>query len=435
VRSYRKESDLAEGVLGIGLLIFLAHFFTALFQRTHIPDVLLLTLLGITLGPVTHVVKPEDLGRVGGLMSTMALVIILFESGISLKPAVFMKALRPTVRLTLTTFFVTLAAGFVVAKYVLGTSSMMGLMTGCIMAGTSAAVVIALVKSLKFSEPLSTVLVMESALGDVLMIVLLIGLMEGAVSGEVHVGRIVGSVFASLLSAGLVGVVGGLAWLLVLNEVRQFPNTAFTTLAYVMILYGISDVLGFSGGISALAFGATLINYDMLPLARFRIFQQRRLGRIDQTDVSFFNEILFLLKTFFFVYLGVSIRFEDWQLALYALGFTLSIYLSRLLLVRLTVFGENASWLDLAMTSVMVPKGLVSAVLASMPVDRNLPGATLVREFTYTVVLISILLTAVLIPLMQRNPLRSFYRWFFEGRERTDPAPPELPGHPYSSPH
>ncbi|MEZ5403293.1 MAG: cation:proton antiporter [Bryobacteraceae bacterium] len=428
---------MAEGVLGIGLLIFLAHFFTALFQRTHIPDVLLLTLLGITLGPLTHIIKPEDLGRVGGVMSTMALVIILFESGISLKPVVFMKALRPTVKLTLSTFFVTAAAGYIVARYVLGTSSMVGLMTGCILAGTSAAVVIALVKSLKIVEPISTVLVMESALGDVLMIVLLIGLIQGAVSGEVHAGRIVGSVFASLLSAGLIGVLGGLAWLLVLNEVRQFPNTAFTTLAYVMILYGISDVLGFSGGISALAFGATLINYDLLPLTRFEIFQQRKLGRIDQTDVSFFNEILFLLKTFFFVYLGVSIRFEDWQLALYALAFTLSIYLARLLLVRFTIYQENASWLDLSMTTVMVPKGLVSAVLASMPVEQNLPGATLVREFTYMVVFISILLTAVLLPLMQRSPVRNFYYWFFEGRERVEPPAgepqPEASG--FSTPH
>ncbi|MEZ5351678.1 MAG: cation:proton antiporter [Bryobacteraceae bacterium] len=416
-------------------MIFLAHFFTALFQRTHIPDVLLLTLLGLLLGPITHVIAPEDLGHVGGLMSTMALVIILFESGISLKPDVFMRALRPTVKLTLSTFFVTAVAGFVVGKYVLGTSTMMALMTGCILAGTSAAVVIALVKSLKFGEPLSTVLVMESALGDVLMIVLLIGLMQGAVSGEVHAGRIVGSVFASLLSAGLIGVVGGLAWLLVLNEVRQFPNTAFTTLAYVMILYGVSDLLGFSGGIAALAFGATLINYELLPLARFEIFQQRKLGRIDQTDVSFFNEILFLLKTFFFVYLGVSIRFEDWQMALYALAFTLSIYLARLLLVRLTVYQENAGWLDLGMASVMVPKGLVSAVLASMPVERNLPGATLVREFTYMVVLISILLTAVLIPLMQRSPVRNFYHWFFEGRERVPATDPETVEHRFSSPH
>jgi NhaP-type Na+/H+ or K+/H+ antiporter len=428
---------LAESVLGIGLLIFLAHFFTALFERTRIPDVLLLTLLGIALGPLTHIITPEKLGQVGGVMSTVALVVILFESGISLQPAVFMKALSPTVKLTLTSFFVAAVAGFLVARYALGTSTMVALMTGCILAGTSATVVIALVKSMRFVEPLSTILIMESALGDVLMIVMLIGLIQGAVSGEVHAGRIVGSVFASLLSAALIGVIGGLGWLLVLNEVRQFPNTAFTTLAYVLVLYGISDVLGYSGGISALAFGATLTNYEILPLRRLRIFQQRKLGRIDHTDVSFFNEILFLLKTFFFVYLGVSIRLENWLLSLWALAFTLSIYLARLLLVRLTVFDVNAGWRDLALTSIMTPKGLVSAVLAGILVERNLPDAETVRNFTYMVVLISIILTAIAIPLIQRWPARVFYAWFFGGKQRVDAGnvPEDLTGHSFSAPH
>jgi cell volume regulation protein A len=44
---------MAEIVLVIGLLVFLAHFFTALFRRTRIPDVLLLLLLGVVLGPLT----------------------------------------------------------------------------------------------------------------------------------------------------------------------------------------------------------------------------------------------------------------------------------------------------------------------------------------------------------------------------------------------
>ena len=37
---------MAEALLGIGLLVFLSLFFSALFKKTLIPDVLMLILLG-----------------------------------------------------------------------------------------------------------------------------------------------------------------------------------------------------------------------------------------------------------------------------------------------------------------------------------------------------------------------------------------------------
>ena len=64
----------------IGLLIFAAHLFTEIFSRKRIPDVLLLMVIGLILGPILHWVKPEDLGSVAGVFTTITLVIILFQS-------------------------------------------------------------------------------------------------------------------------------------------------------------------------------------------------------------------------------------------------------------------------------------------------------------------------------------------------------------------
>ena len=51
----RKEAGgyVGETILGIGVILFLSFFFAALFERSRIPDVLLLTLVGIVLGPLT----------------------------------------------------------------------------------------------------------------------------------------------------------------------------------------------------------------------------------------------------------------------------------------------------------------------------------------------------------------------------------------------
>ena len=42
--------ELAPVIVFVGLLIFLAHFFVALFEKTRIPDVLYLIIIGLILG-------------------------------------------------------------------------------------------------------------------------------------------------------------------------------------------------------------------------------------------------------------------------------------------------------------------------------------------------------------------------------------------------
>ncbi|MBV9082881.1 MAG: cation:proton antiporter, partial [Acidobacteriaceae bacterium] len=95
---------VATNILVVGFLIFVAHAFTGIFSRTRIPDVLLLTIIGIFLGPVLRLVKPENFGAVGPVFATVTLIIILFEAGVSLDLDVLKGAIRPTLTLTLTNF-------------------------------------------------------------------------------------------------------------------------------------------------------------------------------------------------------------------------------------------------------------------------------------------------------------------------------------------
>lgn len=405
---------MAEVILIIGVLVFVAHFFTALFARTKIPDVLLLTILGILLGPVSGLVSPADFGQVGKVISSIALLVILFESGITLDPDVFLQSIRPTLRLTLATFAVTIALVTAFGIYILGLSPLAALMLGAILGGTSAAVVIALVKSMNVKEPSGTILVMESAIGDVLCVLFLLGLIEAFRAGHVAPVKIVGGILSSLTFAAIIGLAGGVVWLLVLDAVRQFPHTIFTTLAAAFIVYGLADLLGFSGAIAVLAFGATLTNHDRIPIQKLSVFRDRTFATIEATDKSFFMEILFLLKTFFFLFLGVSIKLHDLRSIGLATGLIASIYLARFFLVKFTVGREpDIETAELSLMSVMVPKGLVSAVLADLPIAAQVPGAEAMKDFTYYAVIVSVLLTAIMLPLLGRSPLQALYANFY----------------------
>lgn len=387
---------MSTTILVIGMLVFFAHFLSLQFRKTHIPDVLVLMLVGIVIGPVLGIVKAEDFGKIGSLIATIALVVILFEGGTSLNLNVLGKSLGTTGFLAIVCFVLTSVIAALVGFFALDLSPLSAIILGVTLGNTSSAVVIPMVNSLRLSEKPATVLVLESALSDVLSIVGVLALLQVHTQGGVEPGKLVGSVLASLIFAAVIGVLGGIGWLLVLDKVRGFPNTISSTLAYAFIVYGLTEILGFSGAIAALALGVTLTNSEKLGLYRISNIDQN-IVPLNEMDLTFYSEAVFLLKTYFFVYLGISIHFGQMYLALVAIGIVLAIYAMRLGLTRFILRDASYSLRDAAITSMMAPKGLVSAVLATLPLEYGIAGGAIIRDAAYMVVLVSITLTALLV--------------------------------------
>lgn len=398
---------MSTTILVIGLMVFFAHFLSLQFRKTNIPDVLVLMLAGIVLGPLLGIVTPEDFGKIGSLIATIALVVILFESGTSLDLGVLGKSLATTGVLTFWCFVLTAVIVALLGYYLLDLTPLPALMLGVTLGGTSSAVVIPMVSSLQLSDKPATVLVLESALTDVLCIVGVFALLQVYTQGGVEPGRLVGSVMAALIFAAAIGVLGGIGWLLVLGKVRDFPNTISSTLAYVFIVYGTTEGLGFSGAIAALALGVTLTNFEKFGLTRFdRI--DRNIVPLNDMDLTFYRDAVFLLKTYFFVYLGISIHFGAVELAVVALAMVVLVYVVRLMLTRFVFRGQEYSLRDTAIVSMLAPKGLAAAVLATLPLQYGVADGELIRDTTYMVVLVSITLTALLVmayplPAMQQS--------------------------------
>ncbi len=383
-------------ILIIGLLVFFAHFLSMQFRRTHVPDVLVLVILGIVIGPIFGFVAPSDFGRIGSLFATIALVVILFEGGTTLDMNVLGRSLATTGKLAFGSFVLTTTIVALIGFYVFDMPILPASLLGLILGSTSPAVVIPMVNSLRLSEKTTTVLVLESALTDVLSIIGVFALLQVHLHGEVAPGKLVGEVLSAMIIASFIGVLGGIGWLLVLGKVRDFPNTISSTLAYVFIVYGLTELLGFSGAIAALALGITLTNFEKFGLNRIPSID-RNIVPLNDIDKAFYSEAVFLLKTYFFVYLGISIEFGDINLAIASVSIVLMVYAMRLTLTRFIFRDASYSLRDAAFTSMMGPKGLASAVLATLPLKFGVPGGEMIRDVTYMVVLISITLTALLV--------------------------------------
>ena len=91
--------------------------------------------------------------------------------------------------------------------------------------------------------------------------------------------------------------------------------------------------MGFNGGFAVLAFGLTLSNQERLGVERLPGLRNLRFGKLGAGEHAANRQLQFLLKLFFFVYLGMSIPFHDWRLFAMAAAAVLVVYALRHALV------------------------------------------------------------------------------------------------------
>ncbi len=392
-------------IIVLGLLIFLSHVFNELFEKTKIPNVLLLLLIGIIIGPVSGIVTKDFFGKLGNVFTTITLIVILFESGSGLNFREIKKAIGSAALLTILNFILTVLLTSAIAHYLLSIDVMSAVFIGAIVGGTSSAVVIPMVRQLKMSEKSSSVLILESALSDVLCLVVGLALLDGITQGVVSVAMVLSKMWKAFVFAITLGLLSGFLWSVIINKIRSVKNSMFTTLAFVFVLYGIVELLGLNGGIAVLSFGILLGNAESLK-------NSRRLKKVvafensgfNNNERDFFAEIVFIMQTYFFVYVGISLQFGS--PAIYATGFLIVILIIALRIPGIVLLaGKSITKPERTIMSVMTPKGLVPAVLASLPLQRGLAHGEIILDLGYSIVLFSIVICSFLVIIFSLKPV------------------------------
>lgn len=414
----------------LGGLIFSTHFFNGIFKYTRIPTALILLTLGILIGPVFKLVSIADFGKTAAYFSVITLIFLLFESGTSLRIEDLKKGIGRASGVTVLNFFISasIATGVAMLASKFYYNDALDIISasffGAIVAGTSSAVVIPIVKQMKMDKDSETLLVLESALSDVLCLVIGLALFGAMRNGEFSMVALLHSLWQSFLIALVLGVLGGWFWSLLLNKVRNLENPGFTSFAFAFLIYGICEQLKLNGGIAVLAFGVTLGNASSLN--QTFVGNLMRSETLRSTEKSFFSELVFLFGTLFFVLVGISIEFGQPMVYLFALIIVLGIIFLRPVSIRIFANQKHLSFKDRAVMAVMAPKGLVPAILATLPIiEGNKIGSKLliekgiiIKDLTFAVVLLSIFICAVLVILLSNRPDNlGFINWML-GRDR-----------------
>lgn len=260
---------MTYAILFIGLLLVLGHIFSSLFEKTRLPDVLPLMVLGMLMGPVLHLVDPQSFGQAGQIFTTLALIVVLFKSGLEFRILSLRGAVGQGLLLTTVCFaLVTLVIAFL-AQELLQVPQIYAFIIGVIVADNSTAIISPLLAKLQVPKTAKTILFLEANLTGVYSIVLAIALLSAASHGEKLTASLLAADVVKSFGIGIIfALAAGVFWMSILNRVRRLENAISLTFAFVLLVYSVSGIIGGDGAIATLAFGVVAGNMRLIKRLR-----------------------------------------------------------------------------------------------------------------------------------------------------------------------
>jgi len=377
----------------IGLVIVTGFLSSFLFEKARIPDVLLLLGIGIVVG---HWVGPQTqtlAATFAPYFGAIAIVMILFEGGLHLDFGHIAGQVKNALILALIAFVLTAAFTTAAAMSWLGWRLMPSMMFGAILGCTSSAIVIPTVQRGRAPKDIKALTMLESVFSDTLAIVVLFTLLdlEMAVGGSSGPrATVYGRLYDSVTVALAIGMPVGLLWLNVLQWTRDRPLSYLWTFAVLMLVYAGVHGLGGSGALAVFFLAVVIGNSRYLP--RWLVWRRRHAPAASVDAVAygtvkwFHTELTFLIRSFFFVYIGLLFRvaYVQGTYLWTMIGFTIIILVMRA--VAVWCVQRTPGPMPRALLWAFSSRGLVSAVLATMPVAAGMSGS---EEFlAYTVPII-----------------------------------------------
>jgi len=385
--------DICIAFFIAGAIILIGFLGIFSFDRTRIPDVLILMGIGIVLVPVLNLMDPKDLTGFAEYFGSFALMIILFEGGMDISIERLIREFGAAFLLVIFSFILSTISIAAFFYYLQGWDGIRSLLLGTILGCTSATIIIPTIARMSLKEEIKTLLSIESALSDVLAIVFTISLIEFVKLEKIGIQAPFRVIASSFSIAIVFGILSGLLWLKVLDYFKGRKFSYMTTLGALLMVFAIVDFFGGSGPIAVLIIGIIIGNsMDFSKLMKLKITPF-----VDETIKFFHGEVTFFIRTFFFVYMGMMLSFSsvNLQFLLTSISLLFIIVIMRSISVGIITLIIPDKKQDKFIMLSMIPRGLASAVLASLPLSANIKGSEIFIEYTFAaIILTNILMTA-----------------------------------------
>jgi cell volume regulation protein A len=379
--------------LFVGLIIGIGFIAMIVFRKTGISDVLLLVFVGALLGQLLSANDKIALDDIASVFSALAITVILFEGGMNLNIRRVIEDSPTAGLIAIISFILSSLLITLFVSVIFEWDILKSLLLGSILGGSSSAIVIPLLMKLSISAKITTVLTLESAFTDALSIVISLSLVNFLIQtpDAIDAQPVIQNTLGSFSVGAILGFAVGLLWLRILKSLADQPYDDILTLSTVILLYGVAEFGGGSGAIAALVFGLILGNGVEIG---------KMLGNTTSVQASdvmrkFQSQMSFLIRTFFFVFLGIVVQVSNPLFIIAAISITFIIIASRFITVRAVVYKQEPNKSNITLMTFMLPRGLAAAVLSQLPEITKTLGYTEFPEITLLVVILTIIVSTV----------------------------------------
>ena len=381
-------------ILVTGVLLLLGIASSKFSARIGVPVLVLFLAVGMLAGSEgIGGIAFEDYALAHGI-GTLALAIILFDGGLSTPLSSITIAWKPafvlaTLGVLLTSVIVGCAAAWIVDLTLL-----QGLLLGAIVGSTDAAAVFAVLRygGVSLPERLLATLEIESGSNDPMAIFLTIGIIE-VLLGRMSPGIGLLTLFVVQMVFGTAaGLIVGFSTVWIVNRINLDAAGLYPVLVSAggLLAFGLAATLGGSGFLAIYLAGIVIGNK--------RIVFQRGI-------FLFHDAAAWLGQIVMFVVLGL-LSFPSRLLAVAGQGLLVAavlILVARPVAVMASLLPLGFSKRELLLISWVGLKGAVPITLATFPLLMGVPGAFLVFDVVFFVVLVSALLQGWTLPAVARK--------------------------------
>jgi NhaP-type Na+/H+ or K+/H+ antiporter len=340
-------------------------------------------LFGFFAGPVTGILKPDEL--LGDLLApivSLSVAVILFEGGLSLRITELREVgsvVRNLVSVgALTTWIIVAGA----AHFILGLNLDLSLLLGAIMVVTGPTVILPLLRHIRPTGQVGTILRWEGIVIDPIGAMLAVLVFEGILIGELQQAATVAAIGIgkTIVIAGILGSAAAGVVVLLMKKywVPDFLQNAMA-LMLLVVSFTVSNLLQPESGLmTATVMGLVLANQKIVHI---------------RDIIEFKENLRVLLISGLFVVLAARVQIAD--LGKFGLTSTLIflviiIFVARPASVALSTFGSRLTWRERFFLSCMAPRGIVAAAVSSVFALRlaqtDLPQAGVLVPLTFVVI-------------------------------------------------
>ena len=371
-------------ILLVGTILVLAAAFSSLLAfRFGAPLLLVFLLIGLLAGVDGLGINFSNY-PVAYMMGSLALAVILFDSGFGTSLHSFRIAAAPAIVMASVGVVLTAAIFAFAASLLLGLSWLEGLLLGSIVASTDAAAVFFLLRigGIHIRDKVRSALEVESGTNDPMAVFLTIALVELISSGQGASGFNLDLLAMFVKQMGLGGLMGALGGVMIVTVLNRLPVdrglAPIFVLALALLVFSFTGAVGGSGFLAVYVSGIYAGNRKIYAKEAIKRFQ---------------DGLTWLAQIIMFLVLGLLATPSEFpSILLPAIGLALFlIFVARPIAVWLSLLPFDFTQQEIGFVAWVGLRGAVSILLGIMPILGQIESSQVFFNTAFIIVLVSLI--------------------------------------------